>query len=175
MMTRSTDQLISDLRVRALTSSSELPDVATLEMVFAAEAALGFSLPPLLTRIYTEVANGGFGPDYGLIGLAGGHLDDQHHDILSLYRQTCSQTWRQNWPRWPDGHLRILHWGCAMYTTIDCTTRDFRLFHFDPNPSEEELGVPNCLIPHSYSLGEFFEAWLDDADIMCDVFPGDEP
>lgn len=173
MMPRSTDQLIHDLRARA-SASQDLPDVATVSAVAAAEAALGFSLPPLLSRIYTEVANGGFGPDYGLIGLAGGHSDDQGQDIVALYRQTCSQSWRQHRPRWPDRLLRILHWGCAMYTTVDCTSPDFRLFHFEPNPSEEELGFPNCLIPHSYGLHEFFEAWLDGADIMNDVFPGYE-
>lgn len=62
-----------------------------------------------------------------------------------------------------------------MYTTIDCSSPEHRLFHFEPNPGEEELGVPNCLIPHTYGLGEFFEAWLDGIEIMCDVFPGYEP
>ena len=117
-MIRTPDQLIHDLKQRALDWESrfddggrdidgsplslafpELPEVATPAMIEAAEASLGFTLPPLLTRIYSEVANGGFGPDYGLIGLAGGHLDDQRHDIVALYRQTCSSPWRQHWPR----------------------------------------------------------------------------
>jgi hypothetical protein len=34
----------------------------TLEQVEAAERTLGYPLPPLLKRIYTEVANGGVGP-----------------------------------------------------------------------------------------------------------------
>jgi hypothetical protein len=45
-------------------------------------------------------------------------------------------------------------------------------FTSNPTRGEEELGFANCLIPHSYDLGEFFEAWLDGADLMEDVFPG---
>ncbi len=36
------------------------------------EQQLGFALPPLLRLLYTHVANGGFGPGYGLIGVIGG-------------------------------------------------------------------------------------------------------
>jgi hypothetical protein len=39
---------------------------ASVAEVDAAEATLGFAIPPLLRRLYTEVGNGGFGPDYGL-------------------------------------------------------------------------------------------------------------
>ncbi|WP_229843519.1 hypothetical protein [Streptomyces chryseus] len=46
-----------------------------------AERAIGRRLPELLRRVYTEVANGGFGPDRGLASLtdgsrAPGHLTD---------------------------------------------------------------------------------------------------
>lgn len=34
-----------------------------------AEARLGFALPPLLAALYTRVADGGFGPEYGLLPL----------------------------------------------------------------------------------------------------------
>jgi hypothetical protein len=39
--------------------------------VDATEVALGLTLPPVLVRIYTEVADGGFGPGEGLLSLAG--------------------------------------------------------------------------------------------------------
>jgi hypothetical protein len=170
-MNRTEDDLVAALRVRASTVP-DLPPKASKQSVVAAEEALGFSLPPLLRRIYLEVANGGFGPDYGLIGVGGGHLDDQKHNVVDLFLSTCSVEWRKHFPRWPDKTLRVLHWGCAMYTTIDCSTPEYRIFHFEPNPGEEGLGIPNCLIPHSFNLGGFFEAWLDGADIMEDVFPG---
>lgn len=49
---------------------------ASAEAVADAERRLGHRLPPLLRRLYREVANGGFGPGYGILGVAGGHPDD---------------------------------------------------------------------------------------------------
>lgn len=43
--------------------------LATADDVRAAEAALGLAFPPLLVRLYTEVADGGFGPGRGLVTL----------------------------------------------------------------------------------------------------------
>ena len=42
---------------------------ASPAQIRAAEAALGLTLPPFLRRVYTEVADGGFGPDAGLLPL----------------------------------------------------------------------------------------------------------
>ena len=47
----------------------------TVLVVEAAENELGFHLPPLLSQLYTQVANGGFGPGYGIFGLEGGYAD----------------------------------------------------------------------------------------------------
>ena len=47
----------------------------TLLVVKATENELGFQLPPLLAQFYTQVANGGFGPGYGIFGLEGGYAD----------------------------------------------------------------------------------------------------
>src|SRR6478736_10285958 len=52
----------------------------------ACEKALGFPLPPLLREIYLGIANGGFGPGYGVMGVAGGFTDDQGETITSLYQ-----------------------------------------------------------------------------------------
>ena len=40
------------------------------EQIRATEQALGFSLPPFLRTLYTNVANGGFGPT-GITGAIG--------------------------------------------------------------------------------------------------------
>ena len=50
---------------------------ATERQISETESLLGFPLPPLLRLLYTQVANGGFGPGYGVIGAVGGFpLDD---------------------------------------------------------------------------------------------------
>ncbi|HZS75295.1 MAG TPA: SMI1/KNR4 family protein [Ktedonobacteraceae bacterium] len=48
----------------------ELPPL-TEEQVNEAEATLGFPLPITLRTLYTRLANGGFGPHYGILRLAG--------------------------------------------------------------------------------------------------------
>ena len=53
------------------------PPPATPEALDAAEARMGAALPPLLRRLYGEVANGGFGPGSGIIGIEGGWTDDK--------------------------------------------------------------------------------------------------
>jgi hypothetical protein len=60
---------------------------ATERQLQAAETALGFALPPLLRSLYKHVANGGFGPSYGIIGVAGGFPleDDMGVDLVSAY------------------------------------------------------------------------------------------
>ena len=42
----------------------------------AAERVIGFPLPPLLRRIYGEIANGGVGPFLGVEGLPGGYSSE---------------------------------------------------------------------------------------------------
>lgn len=47
----------------------------TFLVVEASEKELGFKLPPLLSQLFTQVGNGGFGPGYGIYGLEGGYAD----------------------------------------------------------------------------------------------------
>lgn len=44
---------------------------ASTSDIGAAENTLGLTLPPVLVRLYTEVADGGFGPGDGLLSVAG--------------------------------------------------------------------------------------------------------
>ena len=57
-------------------------DTAGLEVV---EERLGFALPEALRDIYLNVANGGFGPGYGLLGVGAGATDDLGNTADSLY------------------------------------------------------------------------------------------
>lgn len=65
-------------------SGFEFPP-ATEEQVQATEEALGLPLLPLLRALYTQVANGGFGPACGITGVCGGYYfgDDGHCCCLS--------------------------------------------------------------------------------------------
>jgi len=59
------DEVVEALQIVA--RAGTLPPPATPEAVAAAEEVIGFPLPPLLRRLYVEVANGGFGPNEGTI------------------------------------------------------------------------------------------------------------
>jgi hypothetical protein len=60
---------------------------ATAAEVDAAQAALGFPIPPLLRRLYTEVGNGGFGPSYRLEGVPTIPPTPGSVDIVALYER----------------------------------------------------------------------------------------
>lgn len=49
---------------------------ASEEQLHLTEETLGFSLPSALCALYGQVANGGFGPGFGIIGAIGGYAND---------------------------------------------------------------------------------------------------
>ncbi|EFH82016.1 SMI1/KNR4 family protein [Ktedonobacter racemifer] len=73
-------------------SQTEDPNLAfppaTQQQIMETEQKLGFSLPPLLRLLYTEVANGGFGPGYGILGAEGGYggIDNTPGSVAHRYR-----------------------------------------------------------------------------------------
>ena len=74
---------------RSMTTPADvpLPAAATESQLADAERRLGFALPPLLRRLYAEVANGGFGPGSGILGVAGGWTTDHRQTVEDLYRE----------------------------------------------------------------------------------------
>jgi hypothetical protein len=93
--------IVARVRERALQERGELPTRVGEWEVAAAERELGFPLPRLLARLYQEVANGGFGPEYLLLPLVG-----ESRTAVAEY-DPCEY--------WPHGVLPILDWGCGMY------------------------------------------------------------
>lgn len=61
---------------------------ATKQQIRRTEQQLGFPLPPLLSLLYTQIANGGFGPGYGIIGAAGGYggVDYPYGSVARRYQ-----------------------------------------------------------------------------------------
>ncbi|MBC8101961.1 MAG: SMI1/KNR4 family protein [Cytophagales bacterium] len=144
----------------------EVHPPTTPEKIAAAEATLGFSLPPLLKRLYVEVANGGFGPGYGIAGLDGCGADEGNSDLLALYQARFSEEWRTEFPDWPPRTLSLAYLGCAMYVVADCSTPHTAMFLFEPNVSEEELGYKNCLMPFGCGLEDWLYAWAKGEDVQ---------
>ena len=136
------------------------------EQMVTAEFELGFKLPDVLRRIYTEVANGGFGQSYGLLGLKGGMLNEDYFDAVSQYK-----LYRKDYPEephwhWPEGLLPVGHLGCAMYCCVDCTKADGPVIWFEPNPHRMGESWDDSFIPLANSTYEWIAAWLRGEDLL---------
>ncbi|MFE0593847.1 SMI1/KNR4 family protein [Micromonospora echinospora] len=116
---------------------------ASVQAVDEAEQALGHPLPPLLRRIYLEVANGGFGP---VMGVAGGSTDDL--GLTAVDRLDSRE---------PSGLLPIAYWGCAVYSYVDCAGRGAMMWGFDPNSGLAE----HSFHAEGISLVDWLDRWLN--------------
>lgn len=175
---RSDGEIISELQhrkmlgtlmagtVRDIGSETICRHKALDEMALSqSEKSLGCRLPPLLRRMYCEVANGGFGESYGLIGLVGGARDDTNRDVQQLFRDFRKPD--RNDPKWswPDGLLPMFHLGCAMYLCIDCLSSNGRIWLFEPNIHEDGRSWKSSFIPFSPSLRKMMDDWIDGRDL----------
>jgi peptidoglycan hydrolase-like protein with peptidoglycan-binding domain len=119
----------------------------TTEAIRAAERELGLSLPPLLVRLYTEVADGGFGPGGGLL------------DLGRLVRETRTLRSGELLPRnraWPPALLPLVRLEPG-WTCMDAFTS--RMVDWDPEDLEErssQARFDRSFEERSPSL----EAWL---------------
>lgn len=101
-------------RIRAREPQS-LFSPATEDQIRETEQQLSFPLPPLLRLLYTEIANGGFGPGLGIAGTPGGfcitnpRFDDPDHDLVQSYLQEVSEA------------QELIH--LEDYGTIPCTMK----------------------------------------------------
>lgn len=100
--------------LRTVAKARALPPPASPEAVAEAERVIGFPAPPLLRRLYTEVANGGFGPEGGILGVRGGHPQDNFSDIAELYQDGPDPSGVI-----PAGLVLIYDWGCTIWSLVD--------------------------------------------------------
>jgi hypothetical protein len=109
-----TDDEVVDA-VRQVMWGKELPAPATEQAIAEAEAIIGYPLPPLLRRLYTEVANGGFGPDEGIVGVRGGRTyQGDLIDLAELYEAGPDPEGRI-----PAGVVPIYDWGGTGWSMVD--------------------------------------------------------
>jgi hypothetical protein len=96
-----------------------LPAPASVLVVEDAEWEIGFAFPPLLRRIYLEIANGGIGPFVGIEGVAGGYTSGDL-DMLGMVRLRRAAVGPDSPPRLPPGVVFLANFGCAMWALLDC-------------------------------------------------------
>ena len=155
--TRGTPEYLQARRAGLL---ERLPALAAAprEAVEEAESVVGHRLPPLLRRLYLEVGNGGFGPGYGVLGLKGGHHDDLGRTGIDWYRQAHDHTPESHWSGLPASLLPLCHWGCAIYSLIDCSDPDGPMWGWDPNPGPEGM---QALFAQPLTLAQWLDRWVN--------------
>ncbi|MGW2858204.1 SMI1/KNR4 family protein [Streptomyces sp. NPDC001205] len=124
-----------------------------------AERQLGFPLHPLLTALYRQVGNGGFGPMDAILPLT---IVPDHPDGESAvqgYLDRIPPADAETWWAWPEGVLPILDWGCGMYACIDCQSEDGAVLLFEPNAISNQ-DVSAAWFVDAGSLAEWLETWL---------------
>jgi hypothetical protein len=145
---------------------------ATQDQLRAAEASLSFPLPPLLGRIYTTIANGGFGPGRGLIGLPGGATDEHGNSILDLYDSFSASSEEDPEWQWPDRLVPICGWTESVYSCVDCLEPAGAVVGFDLTGYEPGRSVKEFLLPQSpTTLEAWLRAWAEGVDLWEEMFP----
>ncbi|WP_149180857.1 SMI1/KNR4 family protein [Streptomyces sp. TRM49041] len=142
-----------------------VPEPCTADGIAAAESTLGFPLPPLLASLHTRIADGGFGPDYGLLPL---------REAVARYgaQRRGGADGGEDWP-WPEGVVPTADLGCAMLACVDFRSEEARVLLFEPNPGEADLAW--CVL--APSLSAWLTAWLDgtgwfgDEEFVDDLAP----
>ncbi len=137
------------------------------------EVRLGFTLPVLLVDIYAEIANGGFGPGYGLLGLGdGGFADDLGHTADALYLKNARPDPQLATWAWPKGLLPVSHMGCAIYHCVDCQSG--RMIIFEPSWWDETEPLPTALFDTGVNLPEWLTFWAQGGK-PWDLFDDSRP
>jgi hypothetical protein len=148
---------------------------ASPEEVAAAEASLGFRLPPLLRRLYLEVANGGFGPANGLEGVPS-LSHECGADIVVLYKAYARGDPEEPRLRWPYGLVPLVDLGCNIIECVSCIAPPHPILRLDPDRIDWDRPEPiaESLLPVAPSFEGYLEAWLTDENTAAQSPPPDE-
>ncbi|MGW4023464.1 hypothetical protein [Streptomyces sp. NPDC005009] len=138
----------------------------SLSDVEEAERRIGRRLPELLRRLYTEVANGGFGPYGGLASLtdgnrAPGHLRDWPC-AASVHERNLSEGMPPSW-------LFLTYGGCTMEWHVSLSAVDNPVLLYDADGYTFGEGPHDGLRHATASLRKWLWTWADGGDVWDEV------
>jgi hypothetical protein len=149
------DEIIARIREQ-MARLEDAPPPAPLELVAELETLIGHPMPRLLKRIYLEVADGGFGRWNDALSFT----DEEYRfsesgPLIETYRGWATM------PNYPTSVVPLLTWGCAIWSFVDFSSPDARMWGWDPN-------VRRCpqhkLFREDVTLAERLVDWLDRRD-----------
>jgi hypothetical protein len=140
------------------------PPIAA-DVVAETEAGLGFRLPDLLRRLYTEIGNGGFGPVFGLlpltiVSLGGDPPREAEFELAGDYTRLVSRYAASPQGGWPTGLVPAFYCGCTVFELIDCRDPAGPVVWFDEGTEELSVLFSGERVPIP-SLERRLQLWLD--------------
>lgn len=133
---------------------------ATADEVRQAEQKLGFSIPPLLRNLYTQVANGGFGPANGLDGVPAASAMGAGSDLVTPYLSFSQSDPQEPVWQWPRGLVPLVDRGCNIFDCVSFIAPPYPVVRFDPDNADTDRPIAETLLPIANSLQDYLEAWL---------------
>lgn len=158
---------------RSAPAAAPLDDAALARSV----ERLGFEPPPPLVLAYRRIANGGFGPGYGLLGLDGGFTDNRGRTAVDLYKRFVSDEAVPGWT-WPRSLLPACDRGCGMYACVDCSSDPYPVVVFDSDTFDDACGLGGdpdaAFAPIRHGLRSWLHAWAGSGELWPWVRKGGE-
>jgi len=102
---------------------------------------------------------------YGVMGVLGGFADDLGHtvgDLFEVYRQRDPED--PEW-QWPEQFLPLCHWGCVMYSAVDCRGEQNAVYLVDVSAKEAGEPMDKIIKLQRSSLELWLSDWLDGKDL----------
>jgi len=160
------DELISAIQTRIVNpglrtdekadQATPLCAPATIEALEAAQAELGLVLPPFLRRLYLEIANGGYGPGSGMLGIQRGYVDIDGMSLVGRYTEFRSYGW-------PRELLPLWDWGGGAWICVDASSDDERIVTHDASGPT----------PTKFTLRSWLESWVAGVNLWDEVYEMD--
>ena len=145
-------------RIREHVADARVFTPASKGVLSAAEERLGFPLPPLLRLLYSDVADGGFGPGHGFLPLFAPVAQPHEDSVVTLYEVFRGGDPEEPTWSWPERLLCVCDWGCAIRSCVDCSRPELPVVRFDPNEEGE-------FFPETPTFDGWLEDWLSGKDL----------
>jgi hypothetical protein len=131
---------------------------ASADDVRRAEAAIGYPLPPLVRRIYLELADGGIGPRGGIEGVAEGWSPlGELTDWADGPRDDPDEP-----PGPPRGVVFFCDFGCAMWALLDCRHPQGQMWWWNEGDRHKlHLTLPEWFA--AWLAGQSYDVWAREA------------
>lgn len=105
------------------------------------------------------------------MGLAGGATDDIGQTAVGFCKVFAQSDPEDPFWDWPQGLLPICHWGCAIYSCIDCTSDDAMILTWDPNGWDDGTSPTTAIFPIGMTLFQWLEAWASGVNLWDRMYP----